>query len=55
MRREGARLPLLGVPLEMGRVHRALLAARLPVLWLVVAGVAARIAWHLEDPMLRRP
>jgi hypothetical protein len=46
MRREGARLPLLGVPPEMGRVHR---------LWLVVAGVAARIAWHLEDPMLRRP
>lgn len=50
-----ARLPLLGMPPEVGRVHRALLAARVPVLWGTVAAVAAIIAWKLEDPMLKRP
>ena len=45
---------MLFLPTSMGGLHRALLRARMPVLWGSVAMAALAVAWRIEDPMLQR-
>jgi hypothetical protein len=47
-------LPMPILPKTVAGLHRALLRARLPVLWGVLAIAAGTLIWWLEDPMMVR-